>query len=115
MRGLEYLKVVERDRLQIEILLRSNEAADIRDALLSAAYYDPDWQWVQNQCLKFSRHHDKNVRWIAATCFGHLARIHRQLDLEVVLKRLVEMKSDPLVSSAANDALDDIKFFMKFQ
>jgi len=35
--------------------------------------------------------------------------------LEVVLEWLVEMKSDPLVASAANDALDDIKFYMKFQ
>jgi hypothetical protein len=115
IRRVEYLDVVERDRVQIEVLLRSDDAADIRDALLSAAYFDPDWEWVQSQCLIFSRHHDKNVRWISAICFGHLARIHRQLDLEVVLEWLVEMKSDPLVASAANDALDDIKFYMKFQ
>jgi hypothetical protein len=55
------------------------------------------------------------VRWVAAICFGHLARIHRQLDLELVLQRLVEMRSDPLVSTAADDALEDIKFFLKFQ
>jgi hypothetical protein len=29
-----------------------------------------------------------------------------------VLKRLVEMRSDPLVASAANRALEDIKFFL---
>jgi hypothetical protein len=112
---LEYLAVVERDRVQIENLLRGDDADGIRDALLSAAYYDPDWRWVQGQCVIFSRHEDRNIRWVSAICFSHIARIHRQLDLEIVLERLVEMRSDPLVASAANDALDDIKFFMKFQ
>ncbi len=65
--------------------------------------------------MAFSRHEDQNVRSVSATCFGHLARIHRQLDLEMVLQRLVEMRSDPPVASAAEDALEDIKFFLKFQ
>ena len=94
---MQYKAVVERSRSEIETLLRSSDATDIADALLSAAYYDPDWQWVQAQCMSFSRHHDKNVRWVSALCFGHLARIHRQMDLEPVLQRLVELKSDPRV------------------
>lgn len=112
---MQYKEVVERNRSEVETLLRGGDGTEIADALLSAAYYDPDWKWVQGQCLTFSRHEDRNVRWVAAICFGHLARIHRQLDLELVLKRLVEMRSDPLVASAANDALDDIRFFLKFQ
>jgi hypothetical protein len=46
---------------------------------------------------------------------GHLARIHRQLDLELVLQRLAELKADPLVKAGAEDALDDIRFYLKFQ
>jgi hypothetical protein len=107
--------VVKRSRSEIEILLRSGDGTEIADALLSAAYYDPDWKWVQGQCMFLSRNEDQNVRWVSATCFGHLARVHRQLDLEVVLQRLVEMRSDPSVAAAAEDALDDIKFFLKFQ
>jgi hypothetical protein len=112
---VKYKAVMERSRSEIEILLRSSDGSEIVDALLSAAYYDSDWKWVQEQCLNFSHHENQNVRWISATCFGHLARIHRQLDLELVLQRLVEMRSDPLVSAAAEDALDDIKFFLNFQ
>jgi hypothetical protein len=112
---VEYKAVVERSRSEIEMLLRGGDGAEIADALLSASYYDSDWKWVQGQCLAFSRHEDQNVRWISATCFGHLARIHRQLDLELVLQRLVEMRSDPLVRAAAEDAIEDIKFFLKFQ
>jgi hypothetical protein len=115
MQEVQYKSVVERSRSEIETLLRSGDVTEVADALLSASYYDPDWKWVQGQCLAFSRHQDKNVRWVSATCFGHLARIHRQLDLGLVLQRLVEMKSDPLVAAAALDALDDIRFFLKFQ
>lgn len=112
---MEYQAVVERDRGEIEILLRSNDRQNIQAALLSAAYYDPEWRWVQSQCLAFTRSSDHNVRWVAATCLGHLARIHRQLDLELVLNRLVEMRADPLVKAGVEDALEDIRFFLKFQ
>jgi hypothetical protein len=106
---------MERDREEIEILLRSGDARDISDALLSAAYYDAEWRWVQEQCLAFTHHSETNVRWVAATCLGHLARIHGQLDLELVLLRLSEMKTDPLVRPSVDDALEDIRFFLKFQ
>ena len=112
---MRYKAVVERSRSEIEVLLRTGDGSGIADALLSAAYYDSDWKWVQDQCLMFSRHEDQNVRWIAATCFGHLARIDRQLDLELVVQRLVEMKSDLLVAAAAEDALEGVRFFLKFQ
>ena len=112
---MQYKAVTERSRSEIETLLRTGDGSEIADALLSAAYYDSDRKWVQGQCLTFSRHEDQNVRAVSATCFGHLARIHRHLDLELVLRRLVEMRSDPLVAAAAEDALEDIKCFLKFQ
>ncbi|GGH07193.1 hypothetical protein GCM10011586_24320 [Silvibacterium dinghuense] len=95
--------------------MQSSDEQQISNALLSAAYYDPDWKWVQEKCLAFSYHRASAVRWNAATCFGHLARIHRQLDLEIVLQRLEELRADPLVKSSVEDALDDIRFYMKFQ
>jgi hypothetical protein len=52
---------------------------------------------------------------VAATCLGHLAIIHRQLDIELVLPRLAEMKSDAQVAARVEDALEDIKFFLRFQ
>jgi len=112
---VQYKAVMERSCSEIELLLRTGDGSEIADALLSAAYYDSDWKWVQEQCLTFSRREDQNVRWVSATCFGHLARIHRRLDLELVLQRLIEMGSDPLVAAAAEDALEDLKFFLKFQ
>jgi hypothetical protein len=112
---VQYREVQERDRQDIELLLRSPEKTDRLDALLSAAYYDPDWRWVQDLCLDFLTHADNAERRLAATCLGHLARIHKQLDIELVLSSLAPLKNDPLVSSSVQDALDDIRFFLKFQ
>jgi hypothetical protein len=112
---VEYRGVVERDRGEVELLLQSGDEQDVQDALLSAAYYDPDWRWVQAKCLAASHHSDFRVRWVAATCLGHLARIHGQLDLAPALERLTELKADPLVNAGAEDALDDIRFYLKFQ
>ena len=103
------------NRADLEVSLNSGNIEAIYAALLSAAYYDPEWQWVQHQCLTFLNHADNNIRWVAATCLGHLARIHRKLDVEVVLARLAPLKSDPEIGPGVEDALADIKFFLRFQ
>jgi hypothetical protein len=112
---VQYREVQKRDRPDIELLLRSPEKMDRLDALLSATYYDPEWRWVQSRCLEFLSHGDHEERGLAATCLGHLARIHKELDIELVLSRLSPLKNDPLVGSSVQDALDDIRFFLKFQ
>jgi hypothetical protein len=112
---MQYREVQERDRDEIELLLRSPEKMDRLAALLSATYYDPDWRWVQSRCLDFLSHADYEERRLAATCLGHLARIHKQLDIELVLSRLAPLKNDSLVGNSVQDALDDIRFFLKFQ
>jgi hypothetical protein len=112
---MQYRGVQKRDRQEIELLLRSPEKMDRLDALLSAAYYDPDWRWVQNRCLDFLSHADYQERSLAATCLGHLARIHKQLDIELVLLALSPLKDDPLVGNRVQDALDDIRLFLKSQ
>jgi hypothetical protein len=112
---MEYREVVQRDRDEIELLLRSSDKTDRSDGLLSAAYYDSDWRWVQNQCLGLLRRDDVVMCRLAATCLGHVARVHRQLDLDVVLAELTPLKDDPNVGGYVQDALDDIRFFLRFQ
>jgi hypothetical protein len=112
---MQYREVQERDRQEIELLLRSPEKMDRLDALLSATHHDPDWRWVQNRCLDFLSHADYQERSLAATCLGHLARIHKELDIELVLSALAPLKNDPLIGSSVQDALDDIRLFVKFQ
>jgi len=49
---------------------------------------------------------------VAATCLGHLARIHRQLDTDAVTAALDRQRGDELVGPRAEDALDDIDLYM---
>jgi hypothetical protein len=110
---MEYHEIFRMDRGDLEKLLESGNESAIVEALLSAAYYDPDWRWVQGLCLRFLDHGDRNVRWNAATCLGHIARIHRNLDLELVLPKLIALKADPSIASSVEDGLGDIHFFLR--
>ena len=96
-------------------MIESGNENAIIDALLSAAYYDPDWRWVQGLCLRFLDHPATDVRWNAANGLGHIARIHRNLDLELVLPKLLALKEDPSIASSVEDALDDIRHFLRVQ
>jgi hypothetical protein len=109
---MEYREVLPVSRAEAEILLRSGDVTAIIPALLSAAYHDPDWRWVQCRCLELLNHCDLDVRRVAITCLGHLARIHRTLDLGEVLPKLSLLKSDSSVCGWVEDALDDIRTYI---
>jgi hypothetical protein len=87
-------------RAAAESALSGSDSAAICRALVDAALHDPDWAWVQEHCLRLLTSSDSEVRGVAATCLGHVARIHGMLDL------------DPEVRDRAEDALDDIQQFM---
>jgi hypothetical protein len=53
-----------------------------------------------------------DVRAMAASCLGHLARIHRGLDLHRVAPALIAGLETAVVGSRARDALDDIETFI---
>jgi hypothetical protein len=112
---MKYIEVLKRNRSEVESLLRSPDPTDIMAGLLSSAYYDTDWKWVQEECLAHLGHNDRDIRRLSATCLGHVARIHKQLDLELVLPRLLQLKDDPDVGSNVQDALDDIRLFLQDQ
>ena len=73
---------------EAEAGLASGVPDTICDALVRITYHDPDWRWVQEKCLELAGHADPQVAGLAVTCLGHLARIHRVLDLEKVLPTL---------------------------
>ena len=100
------------DRATADSALRSGDSAAICRALVAVAFHDPDWVWVQEHCLRLLSAVDPDVRGVAATSLGHLARIHGALDLARVEPRLRELRNDPVAGGRAEDALDDIQQFM---
>ena len=81
-------------------------------ALVGAAFYYPNWREVQALCLRLLNDDDRELAAVAATCLGHLARIHGELDVEVVLAALEEHRNDEVVGSHVRDALEDIALYI---
>ena len=62
-----------------ELLARGGRESVCR-TLVRIAMFESDRRWAQSHCLLFARHQDSFIRGVAATCLGHLARIHREID-----------------------------------
>lgn len=110
---MEYHEAFRIERPDIERMLESGDETGTADALLSAAFYDQDWRWVQNTCLRLLDHPATVVRWNAAMCLGHIARIHKHLDAAIVIPTLQALKSDQSIGPSMQDALDDIKWYLR--
>ena len=56
---------------------------------------------------------DDDISGLALTCLGHLARTNGKIDKNIVIPFLKEkvLNSNKMVSSRAEDALDDINMF----
>jgi hypothetical protein len=109
---MKYGKVTPMSRAEAEVALSSGSPDAINRALLSLAYHDNDWHWVQDTCIKFTNYPDPQVSGLAVTCLGHLARIHQVLDTEKVLPILQKLRCDPKIAGRVEDALDDIDMYL---
>ncbi|WP_410576098.1 hypothetical protein [Amycolatopsis sp. lyj-108] len=69
--------------------------------------------WLQAfllECLNSSK--DIQIRALAVTCVGHVARLHGEVSNELVSK-LRELLKDPVLGGQVEDAFDDIASFVK--
>jgi HEAT repeat protein len=103
---MKYEGVPRMSREELEGALTGTDSEQIRAALYSAAWYEPDWRWSQNRCLKFLEDQDYLIRWAAALSLGYIALFQKQLDLEAVLPALYRAQEDPAIRSAVGDSLD---------
>jgi hypothetical protein len=85
---LVFKDVVPVERALAADAFGSGDVMKICDALVAVAFHDQDWRWVQEQCLRFLENEDFQISGLAATCLGHLARIHGQLDKDRVINAL---------------------------
>ncbi len=108
----EFRNPPEMDRNVTIRILSQGTNEEICDALVSLALHDEDWKWSQDQCLFFLDHSAPDVRAVAASCLGHIARIHRQLDRDIVESSLEKHLSDENIAGNVQDALDDIQIFL---
>lgn len=110
---MRYEPVAPMSRSEAEKALRSGEPALVSRALVSVVFHERDRGWAERWCVELLEHPDAEVRGVAATCLGHLARIHGNLDLESVLPALERAATDTRVQGAVEDAFDDIRVFVR--
>ena len=84
---------------------------EIATSLVQLALHDPDWRWVLEKCLYFLEDEDVELKAVAVTCLGHLARIHRKPELSSLVPLLESIKGDDRLAGVAEDALEDILYF----
>ncbi|MEO8403014.1 MAG: hypothetical protein ABI480_00405 [Chitinophagaceae bacterium] len=82
-------------------------------AMVACAYYENDWKWAQEKFLTFLQNNDTTISGLAATCLGHIARIHHKIDKDKVLPALQNYIHKKEISGPVQDALDDIEIFVK--
>jgi hypothetical protein len=123
-RGSLIVKVAYKEAVENNQQMKEKELAAIRlasvnpsvvtEALLDITFNISDWEWVQNQCLQLISNPNEDIRGLALTCLGHIARIHAVIDKPKVLPVLRQIISqDAAVAGRVEDALDDIEIFVK--
>ena len=82
-------------------------------AVISVGLHEPDWRWAEQVCLDVLKDARQEVRAAGVTSLGHIARVHGQITLPVVIRALESLLTDPLLGGIAEDALEDIRLFAK--
>lgn len=97
---------------QARLVLEGTNSREIREVLVSIALLDDDFDWAETTCLRFTKHGDDEIREVAITCLGHIARIHGRL-ISSSRKSLSTLADDPTVGGHARDALSDVAIFAR--
>lgn len=99
-------------RKKAESIFELGDSKEICANLVSLALNDTHWKWVQQKCIDYSDDPDPEVRGVAVTCLGHIARLHRELDVDVVVPVIQRLMHDPEVAGRAKDAWDDLSLYL---
>lgn len=111
---MEYEDVPPARRYELKRALTEGDDDAVQEALVGLALHDEDGTWVQDQCLALKDHPSWQVRATAMTCLGHIARIHRSIDIDRVLPVLRSAMNDPRIAGYAEQAIEDIEIYVGF-
>jgi hypothetical protein len=113
MSKLTYYKVVPFSQKEAEAVFANGSREEISNALVGLAYFDEDWEYVRDLCIKFLSDENNKNHSMAAICLGHLARIHRNSEIGKVIPFLESFLSDPEIGGIVEDAIETINHYTK--
>jgi hypothetical protein len=103
---------IQHESDEIEKKLKSKDSTVVINTLLEITFHNQNWEWIQDLCIELLENKDSDVRGLAVTCIGHIARIHGVIDKEKVLKAFESRKDDDTINGRIEDAIDDINVFV---
>lgn len=107
--SLIYEPLVYVDREMTARDLRSGDEQLVARTVLAASLKDVDTAWVFDRCLTMVDDPRVGVRRAVALAIGHLAIRGDFVDERRAREALGRLAADPLVRSAASDALSDVE------
>ncbi|MER7417829.1 hypothetical protein ABT346_13770 [Micromonospora peucetia] len=103
----------ERWRSSLLQMIYGDDVREATDALLTLSLDEPDRELIEDLLLRLlDAPVDRQVRELAVTCIGHVARLHRAISQEVIA-RLHELVDDPELRLRVPNSLSDIRVFVK--
>ncbi len=114
---VKYDPIKHYSQAEIEKAVKDYDVETLSLVVLSVALYSKDYEYAVNLCVQFSSHEHFNVRGNAIQGFGHIARIGRKLNEEIVkpiIKRALKDENE-FVRGNAIDAKDDTKSYLKWK
>jgi hypothetical protein len=106
-----YKEILPISRKEAEKVFSAGKGPEVATTLVSLSFHETHWHWVLEKCLEFTAGSDTDLKAVALTCIGHLARIHQDSEFRSFIPILVEMLDDPIVGGVAEDAIEDIDCF----
>ncbi len=102
------------DRRSVEDAVDNDDVSALPHAIVAAVLNDHDWHYLQDLCIRMSAHTNYSVLGVAILGFGHIARIHQELDQELVQPIISSAlrHTDSYVRGQAQNAADDTGQFL---
>ena len=108
---LKYEEVTKIERSEAIRRYEENNIKNLGRTMVRVAFYEPDYKWAQEYCLRLCEHTDPETRAVAVTCLGHIARIHGVIDTDAVRPVLKKLSLDPVAAGRVKEAAADIRIF----
>lgn len=99
---------------EVESAILADRVEDLIQMVVSVSMFAKDSMWAESVCLRLANHSNFNVRGNAILGFGHIARVHGNIQSKEVknLVKLALLDEHPYVRGQADAAADDLTHFL---
>lgn len=111
---MRYEEIPTLTREVVEQALRDDVPEVLLRVVIAVSMHDDDGRYAQDLCVRLSAHSHFNVRGNAVLGFGHIARVHGQLDralVQPIIQAALRDESD-YVRGQADSAMDDTAMYL---